>query len=172
MGLRSFFCKASSKSFHPSSGYVAASSREFIVEFNRIEYRPTLQCVYIVTVIRRTKGVSVPCNTCPGGSPAEDPSGYFDRCVPASAPQELPRGSRGSLAETNRPSGSVHTLPYHFCYPFVRVLKHSGHGEILAQRFLELMSPDRVLISFLIACATTLERRYFLSLKKERQILL
>lgn len=37
--------------------------------------------------------------------------------MPASAPQELPRGSRGSLAETNRPSGSVYTLPYHFCYP-------------------------------------------------------
>ena len=114
--------------------------------------------MYIVTVIRRTMSVSVPCNTCPGGSLAEDPSGYFDRCVPASAPQELPRGSRGSLAETNRPSGSVHTLPYHFCYPRRSRKKHSGHGGILAQRFHELMSPDRVLISFLIICTTMLKR--------------
>lgn len=77
--------------------------------------------------------------------------------MPASAPQELPRGSRGSLAETNRPSGSVYTLPYHFCYPLVRAF--FSPPRILAQ-------PIAIPFSFHFdrpISPSFFERRYFVS---------
>ena len=70
--------------------------------------------MYIVTVIGRTKGVGVACNTCPGGSLAEDPSGDSTDACPPPRPRNYHGGLAGVLQRQTVPAGRY--TPYRITF--------------------------------------------------------
>lgn len=70
--------------------------------------------MYIVTVIGRTKGVGVACNTCPGGSLAEDPSGDSTDACPPPRPRKYHGGLAGVLQRQTVPAGQY--TPYRITF--------------------------------------------------------